>query len=275
MIRAAPFPPRIVPRTMRRAAICLSLLSVAAGAAGAIGPASQAHAQSANPVPSHAWSFSGPLGTFDMAAVQRGYAVYDHVCSACHGMTALTYGDLGGMDLTEEQVARIAHAHRVPTGGDAAGKPVTRPATADDHLRSPYATPALAAAANHGARPPDQSRLEVVYPGGASRMRALLLGYGQAPPAGMQVPAGSFYNPYAANGMIAMPPPLHDGGVTYADGTAPTTAQQADDVVTFLTWAARPHLEERHRTGVRVVVFLLVLLVLTFCLKRRIWSDVH
>ncbi|PYD62246.1 cytochrome c1 [Novacetimonas maltaceti] len=241
----------------------------------AMGHAGFAHAQSATPVPPHSWSFTGPLGTFDMAAVQRGYVVYDHVCSACHGMTALTYGDLGGMGLTEEQVRRIAHAHQVPAGVDAAGRPAKRPATADDHLRSPYASPAIAAAANNGARPPDQSRLEMVYPGGADRMRALLLGYGQAPPPGTQVPAGSFYNPYAVNGLIAMPPPLHDGGVTYADGTAPTAAQQADDVVTFLTWAAHPHLEERHRTGVRVIVFLLVLLVLTFCLKRRIWSDVH
>ncbi|WP_239019237.1 cytochrome c1 [Novacetimonas pomaceti] len=249
--------------------VCLALAGVAGGLPGV------ARAQSPTTVPRHSWSFTGPLGHFDMAAVQRGYAVYDQVCASCHGMTAVTYGDLGGMGLTEEQVGRIAHAHHVRAGTDATGKPVSRPATSDDHLLSPYASPAAAVAANHGARPPDQSRLAVVYPGGVDRMRALLLGYGQSPPPGTQVPEGSFYNPYAVNGLIAMPPLLHDGGVTYADGTSPTAAQQADDVVTFLAWVAQPHLEERHRTGVRVIAFLLVLLVLTFCLKRRIWSDVH
>jgi len=30
------------------------------------------------------WSFKGIFGTFDRASLQRGYQVYQEVCSGCH-----------------------------------------------------------------------------------------------------------------------------------------------------------------------------------------------
>ena len=224
--------------------------------------------------PRQAWSFQGPLGHFDMGAVQRGYTVYAQVCSACHGMKSVTYGDLSGLGLKESAVDAIAHAHHVPAGVDASGHAVSRPASADDHLLSPYPDARTAAAANHGVMPPDQSRLAVVHPGGVDRIYAFLTGYGQPAPPGMVVPQGMFHNPYAAQGLTAMPPPLHEGGVTYPDGTSATVAQQARDVTTFLAWVATPHLTERHRLGVGAVVFLVFVLILSICLKRRTWSNV-
>ncbi|MGY6769710.1 cytochrome c1 [Komagataeibacter xylinus] len=225
--------------------------------------------------PRQHWSFQGPLGHFDMAAVQRGYTVYAQVCSACHGMQAVTYGDLAGLGLKEADVNALAASHHIPAGVDAGGHPVTRPANMDDHLLSPYPDAHVAAAANHGVVPPDQSRLAVVHPGGVDRIYAFLTGYGQTPPAGTVVPPGTFYNPYAANGQIAMPPPLYEGGITYPDGTPATVEQQARDVTTYLAWVASPHLTARHRAGVGVIVFLLILLVFSICLKRRTWSNVH
>ena len=55
-----------------------------------------------------------------------------------------------------------------------------------------------------------------------------------------------------------MPPPLSDNAVTFADGTSATVPQMAHDVVTFLTWAAEPNLEARHRTGFKVILFLVI-----------------
>jgi ubiquinol-cytochrome c reductase cytochrome c1 subunit len=40
------------------------------------------------------WSFQGPLGKFDQVQLQRGYKVYAEVCSACHGMSLLSYRNL-------------------------------------------------------------------------------------------------------------------------------------------------------------------------------------
>ena len=58
----------------------------------------------------------------------------------------------------------------------------------------------------------------------------------------MQMQDGMNYNKYFPGHQIAMPPPLQDGRVTYADGTPATVEQMAHDVVTFLTWAANPEM---------------------------------
>ena len=50
---------------------------------------------------------------------------------------------------------------------------------------------------------------------------------------------------------IKMSSPLSDDIVEYSDGTQATVDQMAKDVTTFLSWAAEPELEERHRTGVK------------------------
>jgi len=42
-----------------------------------------------------------------------------------------------------------------------------------------------------------------------------------------------------------MPKMLMDGAVEYEDGTPATEAQMGKDVVSFLSWAAEPEMEER------------------------------
>ena len=37
------------------------------------------------------WSFSGPFGTFDKAAMQRGFQVYNEVCAGCHSMKLIAF----------------------------------------------------------------------------------------------------------------------------------------------------------------------------------------
>ena len=72
-----------------------------------------------------------------------------------------------------------------------------------------------------------------------------------------------------------MAQPLYEDGVTYADGTTASVDQMAKDVTTFLTWAAEPNLEARKRTGVAVILFLIVASGLFYASKRKIWANVH
>ena len=72
-----------------------------------------------------------------------------------------------------------------------------------------------------------------------------------------------------------MPPPLSDDKGAYTDGTKPTLDQEATDVVQFLAWASEPKMEDRKRTGVRVVLFLLVLAGMMYAVKRAVWADKH
>lgn len=75
---------------------------------------------------------------------------------------------------------------------------------------------------------------------------ALLTGYSDAP-AGKVVAEPQVFNAYFPGTAISMQRVLYDGLVEYADGTPATTTQMAKDVVTFLSWAAEPELDERKK----------------------------
>ena len=83
------------------------------------------------------------------------------------------------------------------------------------------------------------------------------------------------YNEYFAGHQIAMPPPLSDNIVTFADGVPATVPQMAHDMVTFLAWASEPNLDDRHRTGVKVILFLLVAAGIFYADEAKIWAPVH
>jgi ubiquinol-cytochrome c reductase cytochrome c1 subunit len=84
-----------------------------------------------------------------------------------------------------------------------------------------------------------------------------------------------YYDEYFAGHQIAMPPPLSPDQVKFADGSPSTVPQMAHDVVSFLSWAAEPTLDERHRMGFKVFLFLIVATGVFYAAKRKIWSRVH
>ena len=92
---------------------------------------------------------------------------------------------------------------------------------------------------------------------------------------GVTVAEGMYYNPYYPGHQIAMGPPLDDEVVDYIDGTGNSKEQIAKDVVTFLAWAAEPTLEVRKRMGVKVVLYLIILTLVLYAVKRKVWADVH
>ena len=247
-------------------------VALAAGAAMLAGPALAQ--ESTPPLPHEQWSFSGPFGTYDRASAQRGFQVYKEVCSSCHSMKLMSYRNLEGIGLDAAQVRAIASTVTVPGGTNDNGDPITRNGLPSDHFASPFPNDKAARAANNGALPPDQSLLEKAREGGANYLYAILNGY-RDPPPGVKVPDGLYYNVYFPGHNIHMPQPLHDGQVTYADGTPATINQMSKDVVTFLTYAANPEMEQRKRMGVRIVLFFAVMSGLTYAVKRKVWSDAH
>ena len=101
-----------------------------------------------------------------------------------------------------------------------------------------------------------------------------MVGY-EDPPVGVTLDEGVYYNKYMIGNKIKMPNNLSNGLVEYADGTEATVDQMAKDVTTFLSWAAEPELESRHKTGVKVMLYLLLLSILVFLSMKRIWSRVN
>ncbi|MGH6989420.1 MAG: cytochrome c1 [Stellaceae bacterium] len=264
------------------------LLSALAGAA-LIVTAAAAHAQMETPeAPHQSWSFAGVFGTFNRAALQRGFQVYSQVCSNCHSMNLLHYRDLGpagpggGIGFSAAEVKAIAAEKQVKAGPNSKGKMFLRPGKASDPFVAPFPNPE-AAKAVYGAAPPDLSDivkargrgLEYLWgEGGPDYVYAILNGFTKAPK-GFRLPPGKYYNTYFPGHAISMPPPLTNGTVTYQDGTKATLHQEAHDVVTFLTWAAEPYMEERKRTGAKVIIFLLAMTGVLYGAKRRVWKNAH
>ena len=119
----------------------------------------------------------------------------------------------------------------------------------------------------------DRSVLVKARKGGANYIYSVLVGY-EDPPPGVTLDDGVYYNKYMAGNKIKMPNNLIDGLVEYADGTESTVDQMAKDVTTFLAWAAEPELEERHKTGVKVIIYLVLLTILVYLSMKKIWSRV-
>ena len=220
------------------------------------------------------WSFDGIFGTYDRAALQRGFQVYQNVCSTCHALKHVAYRNLVDLGYTENEIKAIAAEKQVTDGPNDEGEMFERPAKPSDKFVSPFRNDAAARTANGGALPPDLSLIVDARKGGADYLYAVLTGYKDAP-ADVKIPDGMYYNTGFAGHQIAMPPPLFPDGVTYGDNTPATVAQQAHDVTTFLAWATEPNMEQRKRAGVMAILFLLFFTGILYATKRKIWADVH
>jgi ubiquinol-cytochrome c reductase cytochrome c1 subunit len=246
------------------------------------------------------FSFESPTGAYDMAAVQRGFQVYQQVCSTCHSMDHLSYrhlGQQGGpfalymvrnhetgemephvgkpshggtfVDVTENPyVSSIASSVTITDIDPNSGQLADRPGRISDRFRRPFPNEIAARASNGGAYPVDLSVITSARHGGADYIRSILIGYDG------QTQGTLHHNPYFPGGWIAMPPPLAAGAVAYSDPETPQTVEQyATDVTTFLQWSADPHMEERKRLGIVVLAFLLVLSGLLYLAYKQVWRG--
>jgi ubiquinol-cytochrome c reductase cytochrome c1 subunit len=261
------------------------------------GPALSATTQ-AEPRDIH-FSNEGPFGKFDKAQLQRGYKVYREVCSACHSMNYMyfrTLGQKGGPFYDEKYknandnpvVKSLAHDIQVKDIDGDTGDQISRPALPSDRFPAPFANAIAAAASNGGAAPPDLTVMAKAREGGPAYIYSLLTGF-KAPPAGLTLPAGKYYNPWypgdlsgnwhgkgeaPEGGAISMPPPLADNKVTFDDGTPSTLSNEARDVAAFLAWTAEPKQEERKAFGLGAMIYLLIFSGLLWFSYKRVWRNV-
>jgi ubiquinol-cytochrome c reductase cytochrome c1 subunit len=257
------------------------------GLALSVALSATAFAKNGDPLPPKDvhWSFEGPFGMYDKAALQRGFQVYKEVCSACHALNHVAFRNLadeGGPGFSEAQAKAIAAGYKIPAEPndkgeimDDKGARLTRAGTIADYFPAPFPNEEAARANNAGNLPPDLSLIVKAREGGAKYVYSILTGFHQNPPKGFTVTPNKYFNPYFQGWNIGMPPPLTDKGVTYADGTNASIDQEAHDVATFLAWASDPKMEERKRMGLSVLIFLVVLSGLLFMSYRKIWADKH
>jgi ubiquinol-cytochrome c reductase cytochrome c1 subunit len=269
-------------KTLFAAALTVVAFAAPAAAAEAVVPAKQQ------------WSFAGVFGTYDQNQLQRGFQVFHDVCAGCHSARLLAFRNLsepGGPGFTEGQVKALAAEYDI---ADPEAEGGTRKGVAADRWPSPFATEADARDANGGALPPDFSVIAKArgvnesFPAnllnyvtayseaGPDYLYALLTGYEEVAPEGIEVPEDKYYNHVFPGHAIGMAPPLADGSVEYADESFPHTLDQySRDVSAFLMWVAEPHLVARKESGFRVILFLILFAGLMWAVKEKLWAPVH
>lgn len=224
-----------------------------------------------------AFSFEGPLGSYDQNQLQRGLKVYTEVCSACHGLKYVafrTLSDEGGVGFTEDQVRAYAANFEVydPELED------FRAATPVDHFPAntgagapDLSLMAKARAGFHGPYGTGISQL-VNGMGGAEYIASLLTGYTgeEKEEAGVTL----YENTAFPGGWISMGPPLYGEDVDFDDGHANDLYNTSADLAAFLMWTAEPKMMARQNSGLVAVLILSVLSVLLYLTNKKIWAPI-
>ena len=178
-----------------------------------------------------------------LAAIERGVDDLMNNCHSCHTLKYIKFRDLARFGIDKKKIDEWR--------GD---QPLDAPLVS---LMSDEA-----AMQSFGLVPPDLSLMTKAREGGPSYVYSYLLGY-------YNTPEGETRNHIFPE--TKMPDPL---GIS----TATEPAQQeeirktAHDIVSFLTWAADPHEQERYRLGYYVIGYLVILTLLLYFVKNQIWA---
>jgi ubiquinol-cytochrome c reductase cytochrome c1 subunit len=224
-----------------------------------------------------AFAHEGPFGKFDQFQLQRGLQVYTEVCSGCHGLKFVpirSLSDAGGPGLPEDQVRAYAKQFLVvdkETGEEREGLP-TDNFPANTGAGAPDLS--LMAKGRAGFHGPYGTGISQLFNGmgGPEYIVSILTGYtGEE-----KTEFGStFYENHAfPGGWIKMSPPLSDGAVEYQDGHDNSLHHLAEDVASFLMWAAEPNMMARKQAGFISVIFLALLSTLLYLTNKRLWAGI-
>ncbi len=274
----------------------LSMLALSSGAA---------LAENEHKVTDVAFAHEGPFGSFDQMQLQRGLQVYTEVCASCHGLKFVpirTLSDEGGPHMPADQIR--AYAAAFPINDEDSNRQLYdvekqefRPLLPSDNFPANQAAEApdlsLMTKARAGFEGPYGTGINQLFKGigGPEYVDSILRGYEETPACAPADFPGYYNVAFAKGGIpeeckdehghptiegswIAMPPPVSDDIVEYADGTPATAIQVSEDVTSFLTWAAEPKMMARKQTGFIAVLFLGIFAVLLYLTNKRIWAGI-
>jgi ubiquinol-cytochrome c reductase cytochrome c1 subunit len=207
----------------------------------------------------------------DKAALQNGAKLFVNYCMGCHSLSAIRYNKLAELGLTEQQIIDNLMFTTDKIGNQMIS--AMRPADAKKWF---------------GAAPPDLSLV--------ARARASESGTGAD---WLYTYLRTFYRddtrPTGWNNLVfdkvGMPHILFE---LQGEQVMRTTGEEhelvvstpgqlsvdeynnaARDLTGFLVWAGEPGAAERKQLGIFVLIFLGVLFVLAYLLKKEFWKDVH
>ena len=256
---------------MMRKLLISAVSALALGTGAALAAGTEGHIEGVD------FSFEGPFGTYDQAQLRRGLQVFQEVCSACHGMKFVplrSLADAGGPQIPGDDVRAYAADLSIidaETGEDRPRKETDMfPTVSGEGMGPDLSLMAKARAGYHG---PYGTGLSQLFNGmgGPEYIVSILNSYtGEE-----KEEAGSIFyeNTAFPGGWIAMPPPLSDELVEFADGHANDQHHLSVDTAAFLMWAAEPKMMARKQSGFVAVLLLTLLTSLLYLTNKRIWAP--
>ena len=201
-------------------------------------------------------------------ALQNGARLFVNYCLNCHSLSFVRYKRLTELGLTEQQVI-----DNLMFTADKIGEPMR------------VAAQALEQKEWFGVVPPDLTLVARARASERGSGADWLYTYLRSFYRDDQRPTG-WNNTEFAN--VGMPHALWDlqGMPSLNSGTLKTELlkpgalspaeynEQVGDLVGFLVWAAEPQANFRKNLGFAVIAFLLVLLGLSYALKKEFWQDI-
>lgn len=204
----------------------------------------------------------------DQAALQNGAKLFVNNCLNCHGASFVRYNRLKDIGLTEQQIK-----DNLMFTADKIGEPMG------------ISMPRKDAKEYFGAWPPDLSliaRARASESGsGADWLYTYLRGFYKDE----KRPTGWNNTVFESVGMPHVLWELQGEQVMGADHKltlskpGKLTPKEYDDavgdLVAFMVWMAEPQAQFRKQLGIAVLLFLGVLFVVAYAMKRAFWKDIH
>lgn len=204
----------------------------------------------------------------DKAALQNGAKLFVNNCLNCHGASFVRYNRLKDIGLTEQQIK-----DNLMFTADKIGEPMG------------ISMPRKDAKEYFGAWPPDLSLIARARASGSGSGADWLYTYLRGFYKDEKRPTGWNNTAFESVGMPHVLWELQGEQVMGADHKltlakpgklSPKEYDDAvGDLVAFMVWMAEPQAEFRKQLGIAVLLFLGVLFVVAYAMKRAFWKDIH
>ncbi len=210
----------------------------------------------------------------DKAAMQRGAQIFVNYCLSCHSAEYARYNRVGkDLGISDELVSE-----NLILTTDKYGEKTKVGSLMKTTMTTEYAEAAF------GTAPPDLSL--IARSRGTHWLYNYMRGFYIDETRPMGVNNGVFANvgmPHVLAELEGLKKAVKDENglitgfeqVSQGSMTTKEYDQAIHDLVAFLDYLAEPYKQTRKNVGTGVIVFLLLLLVLSYLLKKEYWKDVH
>jgi len=178
--------------------------------------------------------------------LREGFYTYNNLCRLCHNLKYIKYSNLSDVGLSKHEIDVLRGTNGV-----------------SDTLAA--SMPPSVANQAFGKVPPDLSLMAKARKNGTHYIYTLLTSYYEK--------SEAVYDNHIFQG-IRMPD-IFEYSVTENPKDKELIDKRVQQVALFLEWAADPKRDERKSMGVFVIAYLMVLTLLLFFLKRRIWANLQ